>query len=333
MLVRNLTIAGAILFLVIGFAFPWTKTPIVIALTFGIAALGVGVMVRAGQVSFGHAMYACIGGYTVAFLARAYPRLDGLVLIAGGVIASLVAAALIGMFIVRYRGIFFGMLNLAISMVLYSVIGKAYEISGGSDGIRVERPTLLGFDLERAPFEAALLVGVIAVAVTLGWLIQRYYKSAAGEALAGIKSNETRLEYLGLSARRILWNGYLASAGLVGFSGAVFGLMQGLVTPDMGYWVRSGEFVFISILGGAGHAMGAFLGAFVFELVKLFAGAFLPNAWHMLLGATLILVIVVLPNGIVGLLPQSSTKRREASVSKNTSAAAGVSAAPARATK
>lgn len=310
MFVRNLTIAGALACLALGLFFPWSKTPIIVALSFGVAALGVGVMVRAGQVSFGHALYAMIGGYAVAMLARSFPGLDGVVLVLGGVFASTLVGAVVGLFVVRYRGIFFGMLNLAISMVLFSVAGKMYQFTGGTDGLRVARPTMLGISMDRTVFETVLLVGMIVAAVVLGWLVQRYFRSAAGEALAGIKSNETRLEYLGLSARRILWNGYLISAALVGFSGAMFGLIQGLVTPDMGYWIRSGEFVFITILGGTGHAIGAFLGAAVFEVVKLFAGAYIPHAWHMLLGGTLILVIVVLPGGIVGLLPKPRTQAR-----------------------
>ncbi len=311
--IRLMTIAGSLLCLILGLTFPWSKTPIIVGLCFGIATLGVAAMVRAGQVSFGHAMYACIAGYTVAFLARAWPQLDGLLLILAGVGASLIAGAIIGVFVVRYRGIFFGMLNLAISMVLFSVIGKFYTLTGGTDGLRINRPTLLGVEFERAGFETVLLVGTLVAAIALGTLVQRYFQSASGEALAGIKTNETRLEYLGLSARRVLWNGYLFSAGLVGLSGALFAMVQGLVTPDMGSWLRSGEFVFIAILGGSGHAIGAFLGASVFELVKLFAAAYMTGVWQMLLGITLIFVILVAPEGIIGLLMKKSAlgTRRE----------------------
>ena len=144
------------------------------------------------------------------------------------------------------------------------------------------------------------------------WGVQRYYKSASGEALAGIKSNETRLEYLGLSAKRILWNAYILSAALVGLSGALFGLVQGLVTPDIGSWFRSGEYVFISILGGSGHAFGALLGAAVFEAVKLFAAAYMTGVWQLILGVTLIIVILVAPDGIVGLLQKRKTPAGDA---------------------
>ena len=313
MLVRTLTVAGAGACLVLGLLFPWMKTPVVIGLCYGLAALGVAILMRAGQVSFGHAMYACIAGYTVAFLSRAYPTLDGLLLIAAGVVTSLAAAALIGLFVVRYREIFFGMLNLALSMVLFSVLGKFYEVTGGTDGLRVDRSTIAGFAFDRAGYETALLVVTLVAAVGLGWSVQRFFGSAAGETLAGIKTNETRLEYLGLSARRILWNGYVLSGGLVGLSGALFALLQGLVTPELGYWVRSGEFVFIAILGGAAHALGAFIGAAVFQVIQLFGAAFFAGVWKLLLGATLIAVILVAPTGITGPLPLT---RRSKSLGK-----------------
>jgi ABC-type branched-subunit amino acid transport system permease subunit len=293
---------GAGLCLLLGWQFPWSKTPLIMGLCYGLASLGVSIMMRAGQVSFGHALYAAIGAYSVAFLARAYPGLDGMWMLAGAVLVSGIAGALVGVFVVRYRGIFFGMLNLALSMVVYAMLGKMYDISGGTDGLRLDRPSLMGSVLERADFESALLLLVVVSAVAMVWLVQRYIKSAAGEALSGIKSNETRLEYLGLSARLIMWQAYVFSALLVGLSGGLFALVQGLVTPDIGAWFRSGEYVFIAVLGGSGHAMGAFLGAVVFEVVKLFAAAYMTGIWQMLLGFTLIFVIILAPDGIVGLL-------------------------------
>jgi ABC-type branched-subunit amino acid transport system permease subunit len=312
-----LSAVGAALCLIFGLLFPWMKVPIIVGLCYGLAALGVTVLMRAGQVSFGHAMYACIAGYTVAFLTRAFPGVDSLLLIIAGVLASLVAAAVIGVFVVRYRAIFFGMLNLALSMVLYSVLGKFYEITGGTDGLHLERPLLAGMSFERGGYETALLITALVCALVLGWCVQRYFGSAAGEALAGIKTNETRLEYLGLSTRRILWNGYMISAALAGLSGALFVLLQGLVTPELGYWVRSGEFIFVAILGGSAHALGAFMGAVVFQVIQLFGTIFFAGSWKILLGATLIAVILVAPMGLTGILPMKGWSRPREKVSLN----------------
>jgi ABC-type branched-subunit amino acid transport system permease subunit len=280
---------------------PWLKTPVLIALADGLAVAGIIVLIRAGQVSFGHAMYACLAGYCVAFIARAF-HLDALLLIALGTGAAAFAGAVIGMFMVRYRGIFFGMLNLAFSMVLFSVLGKFGAVTGGTDGLRFDRPSFAGLHLERDAFETALLMLALALAVVVGWAVQYYFRTVDGQALAAIKTNETRLEYLGISAKRVFWRGYGLSAALCGLGGSIFALTQGLVTPDMGYWVRSGEIVFIAILGGSAHALGAFIGAFVFGFIKLYAAALLTGAWQLVLGLVLIVMVFIAPRGIFGLV-------------------------------
>jgi ABC-type branched-subunit amino acid transport system permease subunit len=214
-----------------------------------------------------------------------------------------------GLFIVRYRGIFFGMLNLAVSMVIVALLGKLYSLTGGTDGIRVDRPAFLGFVTERNEFETILLVFTLVMSLLAGWFYQRFIKSGSGEALLGLKSNETRLEYLGLSAHRVLWVGYVISGLFVSLSGAIFALAQGLVTPDIGSWTRSGELVFITILGGVSHSLGAFVGAAIFEAVKLTASAYMAGVWQLLLGFTLLVVIVVAPDGIIGALEKRKEKK------------------------
>ena len=290
-----------LLVLAVGLSFPWLKTPVLLALSNGMAVGGVIVLIRAGQVSFGHAMFACMSGYAAAFMARIW-QLDALVLIALSTGVAALAGAIVGVFIVRYRGIFFGMLNLALSMVLFSVLGKFGALTGGTDGLRFDRPTFGFMHLERAGFETALLVLALVLALVAGLLLQRYFASVSGQALAAIKTNETRLEYLGISAKRVFWGGYVFAAALCGVGGSLFALTQGLVTPEMGYWVRSGEIVFIAILGGSGHALGAFIGAFVFEFMKLYVSAWLTGAWQLVMGLVLITMVFVAPKGIFGLL-------------------------------
>lgn len=291
--------------------FPWLKTPVLLALSSGLAVLGVIVLIRAGQVSFGHAMYACLAGYTVGFGARHW-QLDALLLIALGTAVAALAGALIGLFMVRYRGIFFGMLNLAFSMVLFSVLAKSGAVTGGTDGLRFDRPTLAGATLDRDGFELALLAMALTCALAAGGLVQRYFASVPGQALAAIKTNETRLEYLGISAKRVFWGGYVLSATLCGLGGSFFALTQGLVTPEMGYWVRSGEIVFVAILGGSAHALGAFIGAFVFEFAKLYVAAWLTGSWQLVLGAILLVMVFVAPGGLYSLVAPWLRGRRPA---------------------
>jgi branched-chain amino acid transport system permease protein len=280
---------------------PWSQVLLTVALAKGLAVLGIVVLLQAGQVSFGHAMFVAIGAYSATFLGRALGGGDLVLILLAGVLASVVFGLVIGVFVVRYRYIFFGMLNLAFSMVLFSLLEKFFHITGGSDGLRVLRPTLFGQSLDRTTFESLLFYLTLALAVGLAWLVHRYLQSPLGQALTAVKSNETRLEYLGVSARHVLLVGYVISAGLAGLGGVLLGLVQGLVTPELGYWVRSGELVFIAILGGASNVTGAFAGALVFEVVRTYAAAFAANIWQMILGAVLLLIVLFAPGGLVAL--------------------------------
>ena len=305
-------IALALAALLLPLGLPWVKTPLIMATAFGIAALGISILIISGQISFGHALYVCAGGYVAAFALREWTFLDSAVLLAIGAVTGAVLGLVIGSFVVRYRGIFFGMLNLALSMVLFSVLGKFFTYTGGTDGLRLERTPFFGIPMARDEFETALLITCVVLALLLGWLVQRYLRSVAGQALAAVKTNETRLEYVGISAYQAMWIGYIISATLCGLSGAMFAIAQGLVTPEMGYWVRSGEIVFVTILGGVGHPVGAFIGAGIFEFVKLFAAAYLTGAWQMVLGVVLIAMVFLAPRGICAMLePKKSAKRSE----------------------
>jgi ABC-type branched-subunit amino acid transport system permease subunit len=302
MLIRIAPWVIAILALAVGLWIPWLKTPLVTAISYGFAALGVSFLVRAGQVSFGHAGFTCLSGYAIVAISRTWPEVDGLLLLAVGALTGGVAGAIVGLFMMRYRAIFFGMLNLALSMVLFAALGKFYNISGGTDGLRLERPRFLGQVLDRASYETWLLVLSAILLVVATRLAIRFYASPTGQALFALKTNEVRMEYLGISAKGVFYRAYVASAVLCGFAGGMFALIQGLVSPEMGYWVRSGEYVFIAVLGGTLHPVGAFLGAIAFEFLKLFAASALTGAWQMVIGTVLLVLIFAAPTGLVGWL-------------------------------
>ncbi len=290
--------------LAMAWVWPWTRMPVITFLSYGMAALGLSVLMRAGQVSFGHAMYAMIAGYGAAFTVRTFPGADALAALAAGVLSAVIVGLVVAAFVSRYRGIFFGMLNLGISMVFYSLAGKLYTWTGGTDGLRFDRPRLFGMALDRSGFEWGMMLLALVLAMLCGWVVQRYFRSSAGQIAVAIRSNETRLEYIGLSARAALTEAYVLSSALVGTGGALLALAQGLITPEGGYWLRSGEYVFIAILGGAGHAIGAFLGAAAFELILLVGAAYFTNIWQIVLGVTLLIVIFFAPSGLVGRFQQ-----------------------------
>lgn len=267
----------------------------------GLAVLGILVLLRADQVSFGHAMFFAAGAYTAAFLTATWRDIDLILLLVATLAVTGIAGLLIGVFVTRYRGIFFGMINLAFSMVLYSILEKAFHITGGSDGLRIRRPTLLGFEFSRSEFDLVMFYVVLAIAAVCCVLVGRYLLSPLGQALRAVKANETRVEYLGLSAKSVLLTGYVISAMLCGLGGVLMGLVQGLASPEHAFWSRSAELVFIAVLGGQGHIAGAFAGTLVFEWVRTSAAALLDDSWQLILGVTLIAIILWAPGGLIQL--------------------------------
>ncbi|MGG5822471.1 branched-chain amino acid ABC transporter permease [Falsiroseomonas sp. HW251] len=305
-----LALLGAAALIAASATTPWLKFVLTLALAKGIAVLGIMLLLRAGQVSFGHAMYVALGAYAVAFLAPALP--DAALLLPAAALATTVAGALIGLFVSRYREIFFGMLNLALSMVFYSVLEKFYQLTRGTDGIRVQPLTVAGLALDRGSYEWTIFGIALALALGFGVLARIYLASPMGQALAAIKTRETRLDFMGVSPRSVLLAAYVLSALMAGCAGALIAMSTRHVTPQLAYWTSSGELVFIAILGGAGGVLGPFLGAVTYELVRVYAAATVADMWQMILGTVLLLVILFARGGIWGLISGRLQRRRMA---------------------
>lgn len=295
-----LAVLGAAALVLVAFLAPWLKFVLTVALAKGIAVLGILLLLRAGQVSFGHSMFLAVGAYTVAFIAPDMP--EALLLLPLGALLAGILGLVIGLFVVRYRDIFFGMLNLALSMVLYSLLEKLYALTKGTDGIRVSGLTFAGITPDRETQEWVMFGLALVLAIGFGLLVRAYLASPMGRALAGIKTRETRLEFMGVSARRVLLFAYVMSAVMGGVGGTLVAMTTRHVTPQLAYWTSSGELVFIAILGGAGSALGPFLGATAFELVRVYAAAAVADAWQMILGGVLLAVILFAPGGLWGML-------------------------------
>ena len=281
---------------------PTLADPLTIVLGLGLSALAVGLLMRAGLISFGHALYYAVGAYAVAYAARWHVTNDVVPLLAIAAVAAGVTAALVALFIVRYRGVFFAMLNLALAMVAYALLLKLYRLTGGSDGLPVSAWSIIGVALSPAAFSRAFFYLVLAIALAAGVLLARYLDSPSGWALGAAASSEIRIEYLGLSTRRVLIAAYVISGVLTGVGGAIAAIDVGHVVPELSYWTTSSEFLFVAILGGSGTVVGPFAGAFVYEWLSLFGAQYLANGWNLLLGLLIIGTLRLAPGGLWGLL-------------------------------
>jgi ABC-type branched-subunit amino acid transport system permease subunit len=300
----------AVLMIVVVAFFPWMGFIFIVALGKGFAALGVALLLRAGLISIGHALYFGFGAYVTAFLSRSSYANDLAVLIVIATLSSAAIGFVIGAFMVRYRSIFFAMLNLALSMVFFSLLSKLYNVTGGTDGLRVTMPTVFGMAVDRAVMESILLYGGLALLAAVAALVHRYLQTPLGQALSAVHTNELRLEYLGVSVWRVLLTAYGISAALAGLGGALTALAIGHVLPEVSYWTMSGQLVLIAVLGGIGGAVGPFIGAVFFEVVHTLAVGYVPDAWNLMIGVALILVIFFLPGGLYGLFQRAPRKQQ-----------------------
>jgi len=270
-----------------GLALPqWALFILTIACAQGLVVLGLMLLLKAGLVSFGQALYYCIGAYTAGSLARAFGLGDIFVqMLAGAAVAALVALVL-GFLLARYRGIFFGLLSLALSMILYGLIVKS-EALGSTDGFNLLPSMLFGIRPSGAWVRYAVAVAAASAALGSAFLVHRFLKTPLGRLGPAIKDNEIRVEYMGASVRYAIHVNYVIAATTVGH-----------IDPEMAYWTTSGEFVFIAILSGTGSVVAPFLGALIFGAIHTIAYDLSPNTWQMSMGAALLAAIVFLPDGL-----------------------------------
>lgn len=284
----------------------WTLFLVTIAIAKGLVVLGLMILLRCGLVSFGQALYYCIGAYAAGMLGRLSGVSDIFTLMLAGMAASALAALVLGFLLARYRSIFFGLLSLAISMILYGLLVKT-EALGSSDGFHVLPTTLFGIRPVDAWVRYAVLAVAAVVAVVAALLVHRYLGTPLGRLAPAIKDNEIRVEYMGASARRAIHVKYVIAAALAGLGGALAATTVGHIDPEMAYWTTSGEFIFITILAGTGNVIAPFLGALIFGIIQTVAFGLSPNTWQMVLGGSLLVVIVFLPDGLWSLFRRRFT--------------------------
>jgi ABC-type branched-subunit amino acid transport system permease subunit len=293
---RGAEMLGAVAFLAAAVLAPTVPAWLVSLATVAFANALV-ILWRTGLIAFGQALFYAIGAYAVALLGRFTPVRDVFVVVIVGAACAGIVAWLVGFLLARYREIFFSMLSLAMSMILYGILVKT-ETLGSTDGFHVEAGSFLGYRPQGHGLNLAMFWLVLGFCAVAAFLVSRYFRTVAGSLGVPARDNEIRLEFLGVSVDRLIHLQLVISGVLAGVGGALAALAIGHVDPNMAYWTTSGGFVFVTILAGAGSVAAAFVGSFVFELVRSMAVDVVPYAWQMTLGTALLLTILFLPEGL-----------------------------------
>jgi len=293
-------------------------------LTFAIVGLGFNLLLGyTGLLSFGHGAYFAVGAYAVAMIGRYFPSSYAMeILLPAALFFSLLLSILFGFLCVRHTKIFFSILALALSMLLYALIFKLYYLTGGSDGLRVPIPSLFGISyagVRRPAFLSGTYYYFLLFIFALSFLLMKgIVSSPFGKALQAIRDNEVRAELIGIRVRRYRLYAFSISGLYVGLGGALWSFVNGHVTADLSHWLFSGEIVYMTLLGGFGILEGPVIGAMIFTYLKLYA---MSNTeyWMFVIGATLIALVLLLPDGVAGAVANLWAKIKKGKAAGGTS--------------
>jgi branched-chain amino acid transport system permease protein len=286
----------------------WVLFLLTVAGAKALAVLGVVLLLRGKLLTFGHALYYAAGAYAAGMAVKYLNVREALVLLALALLAGALLSALLGLLVARYRAVYFALLNLAFSMVLYGILLKFYSVTGGTDGLGIAEPTLAGWRLGGESLRIAMYELTLILVALLVYLAHRFSVSPVGYALRAIRDNEVRIEYVGASVWHTVYVSYVIAGALAGVAGALIGISVGHITPDLAFWSQSGEFVFVAILGGIGSVFAPVVGSILFEFMRNYAFEISPYTWQMTLGVVLLLIIFFLPGGVWS-LAQLATRR------------------------
>jgi branched-chain amino acid transport system permease protein len=267
---------------------------------FAIAALSLNLILGyGGMVSFGHAAYLGIGAYAVGILAH-HGIDNGFLQFAAAIAASAVVALVIGAVSIRTSGVYFIMITLAFTQMLF-YLGISLEEYGGDDGMRLAaRSQFLGIlDLgSPTPF----YYFVLAVLAAFLYLVHRLVNSRFGMVIRATKSNEARTRAIGFSPYPYKLAAFVIAGAMCGVAGALLVNQTAYLTPEFMNWTRSGEIMFMVILGGIATLIGPVLGAAALLLLEDLLAAWTTH-WQIILGPILVLVVLFTRRGLAGLLP------------------------------
>jgi branched-chain amino acid transport system permease protein len=251
-----------------------------------------------GMVSFGHAAYIGVGGYTVGILAY-HGAASGFVQWPLAVLFSALVALAIGALCLRTRGVYFIMITLAFAQMLYYLASGSFEY-GGDDGLPINQRSAFAGVIDLTD-RTAFYYLCLALLVLALYGFHRLVNSRFGMALRGARSNERRMQALGFPTFRYRLAAFVIAGAVCGLAGALLANHTDFISPALMHWTRSGDLIVMVVLGGMGTAFGPLLGAFAFLAVEE-ALSRVTEYWQLVFGPLLVLVVLFGKGGLDGLL-------------------------------
>ena len=262
-------------------------------LIFAIFALSLNLMLGyTGLVSFGHAAYFGIGVYTCALLIKK-TGLDFLITLPVAGVFGATGAFVIGLFCVRLTKIYFAMLTLAFSQIVWVIVFKWNTLTGGDNGIiGIDFPSYL--DSKVKFFYFVLIVFILVVIV-----LRRIVNSPFGRILIAIRENPDRTEFIGINVKLFRLLAFVISGFFAAIAGGMFCIFNNSAFPDYLHWPVSAEVLIMTLLGGKYNFFGPVIGAASLLYLRMLSTSY-TEYWSLILGIILCLLLFFFPNGIAG---------------------------------
>ncbi|MDI6753556.1 MAG: branched-chain amino acid ABC transporter permease [Thermodesulfobacteriota bacterium] len=252
-----------------------------------------------GLVSFGQAAYFGIGAYTCALLMKkasvAFP-----IAFAAAAVFGAVAALIIGFFCIRLTKIYFAMLTLAFSQIVWAIVFKWNSLTGGDNGL-IGIPFPQHLDSPTRFYYFTLFVVVLSL-----FLLRKLVNSPLGRMLTTIRENPERTEFIGINVKKFQLIAFMISGFFSAIPGALFGIFNHSIFPDLLFWSHSAEVLIMTILGGMYSFFGPMVGAAVILYLRMLVTSY-TQYWPLIMGTILTLLLFFFPGGILGFLRSQLT--------------------------
>jgi branched-chain amino acid transport system permease protein len=293
--------------------FDWIGQPFYLdllsrALIIGIAAISLNLILGfGGMVSLGHAAYIGIGAYCVG-IPSYYDYYNGWLHLGLALLVSAVFALITGAISLRTRGVYFIMITMAFSQMVYFTF-LSLEEYGADDGLviysRSEFPEWLSMDSS-----SALYYWIFAVLLLSLYFTHRLVHSRFGRVIVGARFNEQRMQALGFDTYRYRLVCYVIAAMICSVAGVLLGNFTGFISPDMIGWARSGELIFMVIIGGTATLFGPLLGTIAYVVLEELLSS-ITVYWHLIFGVMLVALVLYGKGGIHGWLSRFDRNKVE----------------------
>ena len=288
--------------------FPWIGGYTALAsrvLIYALGAMALNMLLGyTGCMSFGQAAYFGLGGYGTG-LALVHLTHSTVAAVILGTALGGAAAFIVGPLIMHRRGIYFAMITVAVGQIFYFIAERWNSLTGGEDGLTgfSRQPIHFGslvMPLTSVPFYYFVLFFFAISAAVMGILLN----APLGHTWVAIRENRRRAMFLGIHIERYVWASFAIAGLFAGLAGSLNALQNNFISPGNLYWIESGNFVIMAVLGGMRSFWGPLIGSIILFGIQDYVSTYFPHNWEIFIGVLFIIVVIFFPNGVLGIIRQ-----------------------------